>query len=55
MPNSQSNKEEEGDATTNKENKTAVSLEPNKKEFDKMVKNIYYQKGFANQSAGSMG
>lgn len=48
MPNAPQNKEEEGEAATNKENKTAYTLEPNRKEIDKMVKNIYYQKGFAN-------
>ena len=55
MPNAPPNKEEEGDGATNKENKTAGTLEPNRKDFDKMVKNIYYQKGFANSSAGSVG
>ena len=55
MPNAPQNKEEEGDGAINKENKTATTLEPNRKEFDKMVKNIYYQKGFPNNSAGSVG
>jgi len=42
MPQSSAGKEEEA---TNKENKSAESID--RKDFDKMVKNVYYQKGYA--------
>lgn len=61
MPNAPSKDEKEAGTeavTNNKENKTAsASLDQsNRKELDKMVKNMYYQKGYAsnpNHSTGS--